>query len=331
MLHWKIEEKDLYLAYNWKLSRNETTLKKNFFVSVSDGLHTGVGETAPNIRYNETASIVQEQFTQWTQNNSIFSIKNLDELSSLLNEHIICNSLRFGIESAYVHYLCAKTKIKVFNFFNLPNPGKVETCYTIPIMEPGEIKKFYQNNKLARFKSIKVKIDSISGFEMIKELSTLTQNSLKIDANEAWKDVEDLLRFFESIKRFNIDFIEQPLPYNFKEEYFYLKEKSKFELIADESITNEPDFSILAKQFHGVNMKLMKAGGYKKGIEILTKAKEIGLKTMIGCMIETTLGISSGINLCSLTDYADLDGFFIIENEPFNLIKEDKGILESLI
>jgi L-Ala-D/L-Glu epimerase len=74
-------------------------------------------------------------------------------------------------------------------------------------------------------------------------------------------------------------------------------------------------------------MKLMKAGGYMNGLKILNEARKHGLKTMIGCMIETTLGISSAMNICSNINYIDLDGSFIIKNEPFKLITENNGRL----
>src|SRR5438552_5603192 len=104
------------------------------------------------------------------------------------------------------------------------------------------------------------------------------------------------------------------------DESLYLKKYSPFTLFADESITTEADFSLLRKMFDGINMKLMKAGGYLNGIRLLKEAKKAGMKTMIGCMVETTLGISSGMNLCSLADYTDLDSFLLLKNEPFDLI-----------
>ena len=194
-------------------------------------------------------------------------------------------------------------------------------------MKIGEIGEFIVKYNLQRFKSLKIKVNSSEGYETIKEVAKHYANPLKIDANEAWTNPDELLLFFEKIKEFNIEFIEQPLPAKLKKEYIYLKQKSGFELIADESVTNSPDFNELKGQFHGVNMKLMKAGGYIEGINILNGAKEAGLKTMIGCMVETTLGISSAMNLCNAINYIDLDGFFIIKNEPFKLVSEKEGLL----
>ncbi len=122
-----------------------------------------------------------------------------------------------------------------------------------------------------------------------------------------------------------MQFIEQPFAANMVDEYMALKPQSAFEIMGDESIEQNVDFESLAKQFHSINVKLMKAGGYSKAIDLLTGARAHGLKTMLGCMIETSLGISSAIHLSSLADYFDLDGSLLIKKDPFNLITESSG------
>ena len=107
----------------------------------------------------------------------------------------------------------------------------------------------------------------------------------------------------------------------------YLKKYSPFVLFGDESITDEADFMLLPKMFDGINVKLMKAGGYLNAVRLLKEAKKAGMKTMIGCMVETTLAISSGLNLCALADYADLDSFLVVKNEPFGLVREEGGVI----
>ena len=104
--------------------------------------------------------------------------------------------------------------------------------------------------------------------------------------------------FLEKDQKLPVEFVEQPIPAGMNEESTYLKKYSPFPLFADESITHSADFGILKTQFDGVNVKLMKAGSYMNGIRLLTEARKRGMKTMIGCMVETTLGIRSGMNLC---------------------------------
>jgi L-alanine-DL-glutamate epimerase-like enolase superfamily enzyme len=95
--------------------------------------------------------------------------------------------------------------------------------------------------------------------------------------------------------------------------------------MADESFCSDVDFRELKQQFDAVNMKLMKAGGFLNGLRLIHEAKKNGFKTMVGCMVETTLGMSGAFALAGLTNFADLDGYLLIENEPFKLLNENNG------
>jgi L-alanine-DL-glutamate epimerase-like enolase superfamily enzyme len=325
-LHWSLEEKILELKYTWKISRNASDTKTNLFVQLKDSHVQAYGEVAPNIRYNETPELIRKQFALFVKNipDSLLTLKALEShLSSLT----LCNSLRFGIESAYIHYLAKRDKVSIQSLLNVQPAPEICTAYTLPIMDIGLIAAFIKENDLRRFKKIKIKIKHEEAFDTMKEVSKVIEQPLMVDANEDWDDVDDLIRFMEKIRRQNIQFIEQPMPATFKEEYLYLKKYAKIELIADESITSDADFALLKKQFDGINMKLMKAGGYINGLALLKKAREAGLKTMIGCMVETSLGISGAMRLCKDVDYIDLDGCLILKNDPFKLLKEEEGQL----
>lgn len=327
MLQWKLERVRLDLKYSWKISRNTSDHKINFIVTAADDYTKAMGEAAPNIRYGETAELIEKQFEAFLAAVAGFTF-NLQELSTLLRSLQICNSLRFGIESAYVHYLCSRSGITVNEYFNLPLPGRVHTSFSLPIMDPADIAGFIKENRLERFKYLKVKTNKESAFEIIKEVARHAQQPLYIDGNECWDDADVLLRFMERLREFKIVFMEQPMPASCIHEYIYLKQKSPFELIADESVTDDARFDELYKQFHGINMKLMKAGGYLNGIRLLEEAVKFKMKTMVGCMVETSLGISSALQLCHNADYIDLDGFLIVKTEPFGLVEENDGLLQ---
>ena len=329
MLNCTITEQHLTLKYTWKISRNESDFKTNFIVHVGDEKYSGRGEVAPNIRYGESPDNIKEQFTEFLKAGTP-ALKDISLLQNSLDRMQLCSALRFGIESAYIHYLCDSTGKSVSEFFKLVPAVSVATAYTLPIMDPGKIKEFYKKNSLSRFQWLKLKVGVDDALEIIKEASRHSTQPFMIDANEAWKDVEALCGFLGKIKKYRILFIEQPLPAGLNDEYAYLKKNSPFELMADESVLAEPDFGLLKQQFHGVNMKLMKAGGYLNGIRILTEAKRHDLKTMIGCMVETTLGISSALHLSSGVEYIDLDSFLIIKDEPFKMVKEEKGMIEVI-
>ena len=324
-MEWKLEKLKLELKYVWKISRNTSEYKENFIVSCQLNGAIGKGEVAPNIRYNETPENIAEAFTKAEQ-----GLKDCPTEPAAFEKYLLDlklpNALRFGIESAFVHAHCLQAGIDLFEFLELEKPKQVATCYTLPIMEPSAIAGFYKQYGLNRFHFLKVKINDAAAIDMVDALCKLGNHPIMIDANEAWKDVDELIRFLPKLQAYPIEFIEQPLPAAEKAAYEYLKAKSYLPIMADESVLDQPNFDELEIQFHGINMKLMKAGGYLNGIRILKEAKARGLKTMIGCMVETTLGISSAWNLGSLVQYADLDGCLIVGNDPFHLLKEENGI-----
>lgn len=326
MIHWTIEKKLLELKYTWKISRNASDTKTNMFVSVSDGTCERSGEAAPNIRYGESPELAESEFRLFLRSKPE-RIDSPEALTDLLSGIPLSHSLRFGIESAYIHYWCQKKNLSVQSYLGIPRAQSIPISYSIPIMEVGKMKAFYNDNNLHRFQFVKIKVNADEMAEAVKHLSSFCQRQLIVDANEAFTDVERCIRTLEQLKKMRIEFIEQPMPATHTEESIYLKKYTPFTLIADESVTDEADFSRLKQMFDGINVKLMKAGGYLNALRLLKEAKANKMKTMIGCMVETTLAISSGLNLCSLADYADLDSFLVVKNEPYQLVKEENGIL----
>jgi L-alanine-DL-glutamate epimerase-like enolase superfamily enzyme len=326
MLIWSIEKKILELKYTWKISRNASDSKTNLLITVSDGTTTAQGEAAPNIRYDETPELTEKEFGNFLSQKP-GSITSPGQLTEFLQRLPLSHALRFGIESAYIHYWCKTKNISVQEFLDIEKVNAVPISFSIPIMDTGKMKNFYEENKLQRFRYIKIKVNADEMLDAVSFLSTFCSQPLIVDANEAFTDVDQCIRTMEKLKKARIEFIEQPMPATMVDESIYLKKYSSFVLFGDESITNEADFTVLPKMFDGVNIKLMKAGGYLNAVSLLKEAKKAKMKTMIGCMVETTLAISSGLNLCSLADYADLDSFLVVKNEPFGLVSEDGGIV----
>lgn len=326
MLNWQIEAVLLELKYTWKISRNSSTHKKNFIITCNFNNWKGIGEAAPNIRYLETPEVMVQEFERFIQSGGN-QVHDLEELTALLNQLKLKNALRFGIESAYIHMLCHAEKIALPDFLGITPCLQKTTSYTMPILELDEVVDFYHNNNLQRFAMIKLKINAENGLELIKLFATISNQPLIVDANEAYTNADDLLRLLYQLKPYPIKLIEQPMPASCVDDYMAVKKAGLFPLMADESVCDDADFGLITQQFDCVNMKLMKAGGYLNGLHILQQAKAHGLQTMIGCMVETSLGISSALSLCGYADYADLDGFLIVKNEPLHLTHESDGIV----
>lgn len=329
-MEWSITPIKLELKYTWKLSRNSSDYKINYFIGVKDGLDSAQGEVAPNIRYNETPEVIESCFEKFkSQASKVFNQDlGIHAFTNLLDELDLPHALRFGLESAYIHLQCSKNKQSLNQYFQIPSPNKVATCYTLPIMEHQMIAEFYNTYNLDRFQHIKIKVNAETGLEELAALGKVCHKPLMIDANEAWKNPDDLIAFMKHLSPHNIAFVEQPMPSAMEDAYRYLKSKSTYVIMADESCLAEANINDLQYQFAGINMKLMKSGGYLNGLRIINEAKQLGLKTMVGCMVETTLGMSGAWAFCGQTDYADLDGYMIIKDEPFAILSEENGLVE---
>ncbi len=322
-----IEKKTLPLKYPWAISRGSSTEKENFFVKMTVGKLTGTGEVAPNTRYNETPDKILSEFKNFQSiyNGEDFSF---EEFAAFLSTMELSNSLRFGIESAFIHCHLKIDRKPVYAHFGLDKPVGVKTSFSIPIMDESKIEKFVSS--LARYKTLKIKVDSKNALDVVNQITSLTDQALRIDANEAFTNYDELMNFLSQIKDKNIELIEQPFPSSMLDEYKRLKKESPFDIFADESIIENVNFSLLKEQFHGVNVKLMKAGGYVNAIRLLKQAKENSMKTMLGCMIESTHGIYCAMEISSLAQYHDLDGFLHLSSDPFNCVEEKFGQLYQL-
>jgi L-alanine-DL-glutamate epimerase-like enolase superfamily enzyme len=153
--------------------------------------------------------------------------------------------------------------------------------------------------------------------------------TVRVDANEGWKTKEQALEMIEWLAADqNIEYVEQPMPAaTTAADWQWLKQRSPLPIFADESYHTAGDIGQVAECFHGVNVKLVKTGGISAGFKALEAARRAGLKTMIGCMIETSILISAAAQLAELCDYLDLDGNILITNDPYAGVTAENGIL----
>ena len=146
----------------------------------------------------------------------------------------------------------------------------------------------------------------------------------RVDANCAWT-VEQTIEYAPELKKLGVEFIEQPLPANQMAEMEEVFAKSVLPVIADESCIQEQDVLACVGKFHGVNIKLAKCGGLTPARRMIAQAKDFGMKTMCGCMTESSVGISAIAQLLPLLDYVDMDGALLIANDPASGVRVEKG------
>ncbi len=328
MLKWSIEELDLELKYSWNISRGSLTQKKNYIVVLKDDENNiGRGEIAISERYEETPLKIKNGFKIFKEMRPE-KIDGIEDLREILEQIEIPRSLSFAIESAFIHYLAQISETTVPEILGIKSQNGVKISYSIPILESiDQLSTFVEENNLKRFQALKLKIDKNHSTEYVRTLSHYYSGRIRIDANESFENATETLDFIRSIEDLlpRIDFIEQPMPAKNHQEYLFLYKHTMVPIFADESVIDGDISSFHSDRFHGVNIKLMKSGSYFKALKQIKAAKNLGLKVMIGCMIESSLGISSAMNLASLADYLDLDSFIFLKKDPFQILEEEGG------
>ena len=148
-----------------------------------------------------------------------------------------------------------------------------------------------------------------------------------MDANEGWKDKEEAVRKINWLEKMGVEFIEQPMPAEMFEENKWVRSKVHIPVIADEACQHAADIPKLKEAYDGVNVKLDKSGGMLEAYRMIQIAKALGMKTMLGCMISSSVSVTAAAHLSPLVDYADLDGNLLIANDPFRGVTVEKGKL----
>lgn len=219
-----------------------------------------------------------------------------------------------------LHDLIGKIKKKpCWKIFNCDKSKTPYTTYTIGMdNKAGTIQKVKDADN---YKLLKVKLDGENDKEIINTIRSVTNKPIAVDINQGWKDKHYALEMIKWLATKNILFVEQPLPKENLEDAAWLFEKSELPIFADESIQRLTDMDNIENCFHGINIKLMKCTGIHEAQKMITKAKELNLKLLIGCMSETSCAISAAAQISPLFDYADLDGPLLIKNDLFSGVK----------
>jgi L-alanine-DL-glutamate epimerase-like enolase superfamily enzyme len=176
------------------------------------------------------------------------------------------------------------------------------------------------------YKILKVKVGLPGDVEIVDRVIARGGKKVRVDANEGW-DVETAIEKTRELHRRGVELIEQPIPHEDEDGLRELKRVSPLPVILDESISDAADVRRCRDQGHGINIKLMKCGGITPALEMIHAARELGLEVMLGCMIETSIGVTAAAHLSPLVDYADLDGNLLLARDPFEGVRVRGGKL----
>lgn len=216
------------------------------------------------------------------------------------------------VDMAHYDWLSQKAGVPLALYIGSDMHNVPLSSFTIGI---DSIENMISELKKSSFPIIKVKLGTSEDDEIIDALLAETNKTIRVDVNAGWDRnhaIEWANRFYDQ----GIEFLEQPFPKDDLESTAWLKENVRIPIIADESVFDLKDVVKCAAAFHGINIKLTKCGGIYPALLMIQKAKELGLKTMLGCMTESSIGISALAHMAALVDYIDMDGATLIKNDP---------------
>lgn len=213
-----------------------------------------------------------------------------------------------------IHDLVAKRLERPLHALLGLSPAIGPTDFTIGIDEPEIVAA--RAARATRFPALKIKLGGPADLQTLEAVRGVFSGPIRVDANTGWTP-EEGARLIPDLVRLGVELIEQPFPAHRLDQLRWLQERSELPLVADESAVTLLDLDGLVGVVDGVNVKLAKCGGPGPARRMLARARELGFRTFLGCMEETSLGIAASAHVAALADWIDLDGCLLISGDPF--------------
>lgn len=316
------ESLELHTLFEFRIAHGAKRAHVNTLVSIEhDGL-VGVGEAAPSHYYGETTALVQAALDTWAPHlgDDPFA---LDALEARLDTVLQGNTAaRAGLEMAVHDWIGKKLGLPVWKLFGLDPTRTPLSCCTMGMADPEEMER--KLDTLIDFPLIKVKLGGPGDVDNLRRIRARYKGKLQVDANTAW-NAADAVRVLRQIEPLGIELVEQPVPRGDLDGLRWVRERSPIPVFADESAHDLHDIGNLAGRVDGVNLKLMKTGGLRQMRRMIDAARAHGMKVMLGSMVESSLALSAAAQLAPLVDYLDLDGHWLLKDDPFDGAPRERG------
>ncbi len=314
---------ELPLRHVFTISRGSSSASRTLIVELEqDGLK-GYGEAGANDYYGATVENMAAALEAVRPQITSSVLGDPRDLWEMLRPQLAGNTFAQCALDIAAHDLWGKLRGQpVWKLWGLSLGDLPATDYTIGIDTIEVMVRKMQ--EFAGWPVYKIKLGTPDDIEIVRALREHTDAVFRVDANCGW-GAEETIRNSAALKELGVEFIEQPLP---PHEWDGMKEvyaKSALLLVADESCQQEPDVDACRGYFHGVNVKLVKCGGLTPARRMITRAKDLGLKTMVGCMTETSVGISAIAQLLPMLDYVDMDGALLLAEDVATGVTIERG------
>ncbi len=304
----------LRLAEPFTISRETTVEEEVLWVEVAHGDVSGFGEAQPQEHYGESIEGAEAFLDEaaGVLGDDPFGLEALDRRLAELEGNF---AARAAVDAA-LHDLCGKLVDRpAWQLLGLERGGP-PTSWTIWLGDPDDMAR---RTELVdpSFRRLKLKLGGRDGLdvERVRAVRAVTDLPLQVDVNEYW-ELDEALEAVEQLAALGVQYVEQPLPAG-DPGGAQLKRESPLPIYVDEDVHTLATVAECADRAHGINIKLAKSGGIREAVRMAHAARALGLGVMLGCMIESGLGIAAAAQIGSLCDHLDLDGNLLIAEDPW--------------
>ncbi len=326
-IRWKVVE--IPLKKPFRIALGTTTVYRGVIVEVCTQELCGIGEASPSPRI--TGDTVGSITAALEIARKVLIGKDALDVGARMNDlegTIRGNTAaKAAIDFALHDILGKRAKMPLYRILG-GERKKIDTSLTVSIGSVEDTIKHAGELLEAGAKVLKVKIglDPEEDVERIRALRNITDARIRVDANQGYS-LKRAIKVLRRIERYEIEFAEQPIPAERIDDLEILRKSTEIPVFADESVHRSSDVLRLIGKVDGINIKMMKSGGIREATRMISIARAAGMKVMVGCMIETKVGITAGTHfaLGMGADYADLDGYWDLKENPYEGVVYDDG------
>jgi len=311
----------VHLKNTFRTAHGASDMRELVIVNIDGGL----GEASPVPYYGESIETIKD-FVEKASDLIGDDIFKLEDIIDRLNHFRAYNTAaKAAIDIALHDAIGKKLNIPVYKMLGITPRDDIPTSYTIAISNPDDMKRQTEENP--GYQVYKIKVGVPGDIDMVAAVRDVTNARIRVDANAGWT-LKEAVQKIKLLEKYDIEFIEQPLHWHDYEGFRILRSKANIPIIADEGIMNAESIALYKDIVDGINIKLQKSGGIREGFKMIAMARALKMKIMIGCMVETSIGISAAAQLAPLVDYIDLDGNLLINNDPYDGVRAVNGFLK---
>ncbi len=312
----------LATRYEFRIAQGGSRIHANTLVTLEHEGITGLGEAAPSHYYGENRAVVEAALDAWAPHLGDDPL-DLDGIETRLHRQLAPNAAaRAALDAALHDWIGKKLGLPVWRWLGLDRARVPPSAVTLGLASPEEMERKLE--EVADFPILKVKLGGPGDVENLRRVRARYPGTLFVDANQAW-DASEAVRVLRAIEPLDIAQVEQPVPRWDLDGLRWVRERVGIPLVADESVHVASDIPPLVGRVDGINIKMMKCGGIREGLRMIHVARAHGLRVMLGSMVESSLALSQASQLAPLADALDLDGHWLLADDPFEGAPGERG------